>query len=205
MSKPWGEEKPTLEEFVEHYESTMNKDEIVERVNEVMGLDLNDRSTKGELLTAVFELEDYDGPAFDPDEEVPSDEEPKESEDEDGMTPGQREDLRLEAIEDIKAEMEDIEGRLNEAREFVRVGEAKLLEGVEKLRQLGGLPVPKMEPALRLLSKRPKSFWCIGKELESGKPLDMALSKLSAADLREIKIKKDANHISVEEVEINEV
>lgn len=213
MSKPWGDKQPTLEQFVEHYNDNMLKDEIVERANEHIGLDLNESDTKKELLAAVFESDsldmwlDFDAegaeadtkPLAPPEEIGLLPDEPTPAE---GMTPGQREDLRLQAIEGIKANMKDLELQLGEARAFVEKGEAKLLDDIEKLRQLGGLPTPKTVPGYRLLCKRPKSFWCIGKELKPGEPLDVALGDLNISQRNEIETKVGASFITAEEIEV---
>ncbi len=56
-------------------------------------------------------------------------------------------------------------------------------------------------PGLRLLARRSRRFWCIGKPLDPGVPLDVALSELSDRQLSEIRTVQD-HHITVEEIEI---
>jgi len=61
---------------------------------------------------------------------------------------------------------------------------------------------PMTVPGLELLPTRATTFWCIGKPLVPGKPLQVALHELSEAQKLEIETKVKGQHITVQEIEI---
>ncbi|GAF67862.1 unnamed protein product [marine sediment metagenome] len=66
-------------------------------------------------------------------------------------------------------------------------------------------PIPErksfeVKPGLRLSSMRP-TFWCAGRPLRAGKPLDVLVEDLSDEQKRDIETKRNV-HVSVEEIQI---
>jgi hypothetical protein len=62
-------------------------------------------------------------------------------------------------------------------------------------------PAP-MQPALQLQTLLGRRYWVAGVALDPGRPVDLPISGLSESQLGEIELKRKANRISVEEVEI---
>lgn len=63
---PWkAGERPTKDQFVDHYGKAWSKAQIVERAKLDFGLDLDGRKTKPELLTEVFEVMEQKRPPAD--------------------------------------------------------------------------------------------------------------------------------------------
>lgn len=56
-------------------------------------------------------------------------------------------------------------------------------------------------PGLRLIVKRSTRFWCIGRPIDPGRPVEVLVRDLSEAQLLEIDIVKD-KFVTVEEIEI---
>jgi len=206
---PWGDQKPTIEEYVEHHKSTQSKDEILHLANVELELGLDDGLTKGDLLVAIHGRL-YSEPVED---DAPEEEAEKEAKEPVEKPEPEAKPIRLEDLPgcDLRDAIYDIDAPTK--RELVAHGYApssasRIIVKFEELRRalVEGHIVPdgkriEFRPGFKLTSRQSGTYWCIGKPFAPGKSQSVALDELTAAHLLEIETKRDKTMI-VEEIEI---